>query len=369
MNEATPRGLMAVRYLRSLHLGHLANDSDLSAGNEARAIGAAYAAGQNWNRGEAIVQALKSGVGASTDTDLAMAPLSTDLAAVVRPLTILGKLQGIKRVPFNSRLIGLSAATTAHWIGDGVAKPVSRVTFGSPEDLKRKMVAALLVTTSEFLRDGAPTAERALVADLAAAVAAAMDAALVDASNNGSDQMPASITSTGASSASTGTSLAQIDADLSGLVDDLVEAGENLAFAQWVLHPRSATFLARLRGPGGAAAFPNLGVKGGEIFGLPAIVSAGVPVTDDTASTTQISLISGDGILLADDDQADLRFARHASIEMDDSPTGDTATPTGASANVVSMFSTDSVGIQIVRSINWLPRRATVAATLTSVAY
>lgn len=363
IEQSNPRaGLMVARYLRSLQVAHKAD-----AGREAAA---AFASSQNWERAGTIVAALqKSGVGASTDADLALAPLSTDLAEVVRPLTILGRLQGVKRVPFYSRLIGMSAGTSAHWIGRGVAAPLSRATFSAPETLDRRKVAALLVTTDEFLRDGAPAAERALVADLAGAVAAALDEAFIAVGNTGDDQVPASITSAGASTPSTGSSLAQVDTDLSGLVDDLLDAGENLATATWILHPRSATFLARLRGTGGALAFPNLNVRGGEIFGLPAIVSAGVPVTADTAATTQISLISGDGVLLCDEDEAELSFARHASIEMDDTPTGNTSTPVAASAHQVSMFQTDSVGVQIVRSINWLPRRATVSSTLTSVSY
>src|SRR5690606_10658001 len=134
----------------------------------------------------------------------------------VRPLTIIGRLQGVKRVPFYSRLIGMSAGTSAYWIGHGVAAPLSRVTFSAPEALSRKKVGALLVTTNEFLRDGAPMAERALVADLARAVAQAVDAAFIDVSGTGSDQVPASITSSGASTVSTGSTLAQVDADLSG---------------------------------------------------------------------------------------------------------------------------------------------------------
>lgn len=363
IEHSNPRaGLMVARYLRALQTAHKADGG--------REAAAAFASSQNWERAGAIVGALqKAGVANSTDADLALAPLSTDLAEVVRPLTILGRLQGVKRVPFYSRLIGMSAGTVAHWIGRGVAAPLSRAQFSAPELLDRRKVAALLVTTDEFLRDGAPAAERALVADLAAAVAAAIDAAFVAVGNTGDDQTPASITSAGASTPSTGASLAQVDADLSGLVDDLLDAGENLAFAHWILHPRTATFLARLRGTGGALAFPNLNVRGGEIFGLPAIVSAGVPVTADTAATTQISLVSGDGVLLCDQDEAELTFARHASLEMDDSPTGDTATPAGATATRVSMFQSDSCAIQVVRSINWLPRRATVAATLTSVSY
>lgn len=368
--DSHPRGLLAARYLRALHMGHCATETDLNGSSEARAVGAAYAASQGWTRGGAIVAALKAGVGSTTDDDLrARHPIGVDLAELVRPLTIVGRLRGMKRVPFHSRLIGMTAGAAAHWIAPGVAVPVSGATFAAPVVLTRTKVAALIVTTDEFLRDSSPIAERAFVADLAGAVAQAIDAAFIDVANTGAGEIPASITSGGESVASTGTMLASIDTDLGGLVDDLLDAGSNLSNAAWVMNPRTAAFLARLRGPGGGFVYPGISVRGGELLGLPVVVSAGVPVSADTSATTQISLIDADGVLLADDDDAELSFARDASIEMDSAPTGNSITPTAASKHIVNTFQTNSVGVLAVRSMNWLPRRTTVSSTLTSVPY
>ena len=292
----------------------------------------------------------------------------TDLAGLVRPQTIIGRLAGAKRLPFLSRTIGLSAGTTAYWRQAGVAVPVSGATFAAPTLLDRKAVHAMLVTTDEFLRESSPIAERALVADLVRAIAVAIDAALLDPSNSGDDSTPAAITTTG-SVASTGSTLAQIDADLRGAAEELASSGADMMSAVWAMHPRTATFLAALRGTGGAPAFPDLGVNGGTVFGLPVLVSAGVPMDADTAALTQISLISADALAIADEGETSLFMSRDATIEMADDPTGSGIAPAAATKQLVSMFQSNSVAIMASSYLNWAPRRSVVAATIHDVAY
>src|SRR5690606_19455123 len=141
-------------------------------------------------------------------------------------------------------------------------------------------------------------------------------------SNIGSESTPAAITAGGFTTASTGSTLAQIDNDLRGLIEELADAGADMMTAVWAMHPRTATLIAALRGTGGAPAFPDLGVNGGTVFGLPVLVSAGTPMDDSTGALTQISLISGDGVAIADEGETSLDMARHATIEMATDPTG-----------------------------------------------
>lgn len=352
------RGLPAARFLRALSYGEGRRDA-----------AAAYAAGQNWRNSDAIISALKAGTPATGDGDLRKNPAMVDLAGLVRPQTIIGRLAGAKRLPFLSRTIGLSAGTTAYWRQAGVAVPVSGATFAAPTLLDRKAVHAMLVTTDEFLRESSPVAERALVADLVRAIAVAIDAALLDPTNSGDDSTPAAITSGGYSVASTGSTLAQIDADLRGSAEELASSGADMMSAVWAMHPRTATFLAALRGTGGAPAFPDLGVNGGTVFGLPVLVSAGVPMDADTAALTQISLISADALAIADEGETSLFMSRDATIEMADDPTGSGIAPAAATKQLVSMFQSNSVAIMASSYLNWAPRRSVVAATIHDVAY
>lgn len=351
------QALGAVRYLRSLVISR--ENPDAAAG---------WIAGQNWRGTDDLLELVRrSGVSAADDADLrGRNPILTDLASQVRAASVFGRLPGVVKLPWMSATIALGGAVRAHWVRQGVAVPASPVTLGEPGLLDEHLVGALLVARDQFLRQAGPMAERALAEELVAATAEAYDRALLDVANTGGGDAPASITSSGFTTSSTGSTLANIDTDLGGLVEEL--AGEDLVNARWVLHPRSAAYLARLRGTGGAPAFPGLGVNGGSIMGIPAITSKGVPMDEDTAALTQISLVVGSGIAMAGG-EVELRASKQAAIEMDTQPTGDALPPTAQSTHMVSMFQSNCTALMTLGHINWKPRRTTVAATLTDVSY
>ena len=132
---------------------------------------------------------------------------------------------------------------------------------------------------------------------------------------------------------STGSALANIDVDLGAALNALDAAGSNLAMAVWVMRARSAIHLARVRGTGGAPAFPFINARGGSLLGLPVVVSNSLPLNPPTGDATSIALIDPAGIALADDGEAELGVAMEASIQMVDDPV------TGA-AQKVSCWST-----------------------------
>ncbi len=76
-------------------------------------------------------------------------------------------------------------------------------------------------------------------------------------------------------------------------------------------------------------------------------------------------------------DAADLVFCdRGASvalsgetvIEMSDAPTGNSVTPTAASATLVALFDCDAVAIKCTRRVNWQLRRGLVSV-ISGVGY
>ena len=358
---------MQIDTSRALAVAHFLRALSVAEGNKAAAL--AFLEGQNLpeRTKAAAVSQLKAATGGINGSG-AVGAAALDLAALVWPMTVIGQLRGVRRASFNARLLGMTAATSAAWVAPGGSIPLSGVSFNAPEDLSRKMVGALAVTTNETLRDADPELQRTLVADLAGAIVKAMDAAFLDPANTGSASTSAAITTTGVTTSSlTGIDADAISTDLGELVETL--AGEDLQTASWVLHPRTAAYLARLRGTGGALAFPGIGVNGGQLLGLPVVVSAGVPLSDDTAAETQVSLIVGSGVLLADSGETEITLSTAATLEMDSAPQGDSTNPTASSAYRVGLFQVDAAAIKAVRYANWLPRRATVAATLTGVPY
>lgn len=357
-DPAAIKGLVAARFLRSLVV---ARGDPIDA--------AAYAEGNaHWLQHSAIVNAVRAPVAAVDSMHAAslMAPIGSDFAEYVRPLSIIGRLTAARRVPFDTRLFGQTGGAVASFVGATAPKPVTSMTFAAGEaTLERRKVAALSVVTEELARSNNILAERTLLNDLARATAEALDRAFIDPSNVGStgdSPTPASITSSATVVESTGKTLAQIDADLAVMVQTLLTAGSNLTSAVWVVHPRTAVYLSMLRGTGGALAFPSITAAGGTLVGLPAIVSGNTPMSDDSDQTTSITLLDSDGLLLADDGAAELGVTTQASIEMSD-------TPTEGEVQQVSLWQMGLACLRAERWVNWLPRREGVAVTLAEVEY
>jgi hypothetical protein len=348
------KGLAAIRFVRALAIAD---------GDPVTAL--AFAERQNWSDRHRIVTALKATVDA-VDTDAAaalIAPVGVDFAEFLRPLTVVGRLQGMRRAPFETRLVGMTAGAVAHWVGEVAPKPATFAALAEQETrLNSRKVVAFYLATVELMRASAPVGERLLLAEWGRAAAQAVDIAFLDPANSGDDTMPPAVTHGAATHASTGSTLAQIDADLALLVGSLNDAGSSLEYATWIMHPRTALYLARLRGTGGALAHPGMTARGGELLGLPVLTSANVQIASTTGSPTTISLIDGDGILLADDGEATLSVARHASVQADDDPQA------GAQA-MISLWQQNMIGLRAERFINWRARRDAIASVLTGVAF
>lgn len=324
-----------------------------------------YAQAQNWLDAPAVVTSLKAAVTATTTSDQAQgSPAAFDFAEYIRPQTILGKLAGLRRVPSRTRLIAAVAGSTAYWSGEAQPRPISRVTFEG-ETLEPLAVVALLVCTMELLRASSPSAESTLTRDLAAAAVAAMDLAFIDPSNAGSAGVkPASITNGVTPLTSTGSSLAQIDSDLDRMISALSTAGSDLELAAWVMRPRTALYLARLRGTGGALAHPGMTAKGGVLLGLPVVTSAHVPVEVGSPGDgdTSITLLDPSQILVADDDEGSVQMSDKGAVQME-------SEPGGGAQSLVSLWQSDSAALKAVRYANWKRCRDGMAQVLTVVQY
>jgi hypothetical protein len=178
--------------------------------------------------------------------------------------------------------------------------------------------------------------------------------------------MPMSVTYAASSRASTGSSLAQIDADLLALVQSASNAGANLSMCSWVMSEGSAAYLASLRGTGGAPAFPDVRIHSdGELYGIHQIASQSI-VSAASPTNQIIALIDASQVWVADGG-AEISSSSIASLEMVDSPTGSAASGTGA--QLTSLFQTESVAIKSVLHTNWKRVSANSVQVLTGVSY
>ncbi|WP_244564478.1 phage major capsid protein [Rhizobium sullae] len=271
------------------------------------AIGAGQLAGGSW--------------GNELAGDLATA--TAEFFQLVAERSIIGRMAGLRRMPLLTKAISVIGGSTAHWVGQGKAKPITAMVFGDTFLPSRKVIA-LTVITRDLLESADPAAEGVLKTDLLRAVVDALDSAFVNPANAGiADVMPASITNGLTPSA-----------DLEALVSDF--AGD-LSAAVFVMNPATAVSLS-------SADRPNIGARGGELFGVPVVTSRNVAEGD-------ITLADPTGIALGEGTAA-VRITTEATIEMKDSaPTQDATTGTGTV--LVNLWQANAAGIVAERAVNW----------------
>ena len=352
----TSKGLLAAQFLRSLHAGN--RDVMAAIGHAEAQIGSQHRS--------MIVEALKSTIGGITagDAPALTYPIGLDFTGFLSPQTAIGRL-ALRPVPANCRVLSGDAAATAWWSGSGQAVPLSAGSLDAIT-VRPYPISTVVVMTKETLEFSGPIGNTMVRDALAAPMAAAQDQAFLDPASAGTPELtPTAVTYGAPSRASTGQSVSAIDADLQAVEGLFFAAGGNLARAVYVLAPRSAIFLAGLRTSGGALAFPNLGINGGFIHGLPAIVATGMPVTGSPGETA-IALLDPSRISIADDGRTDFEIGMSTSLQMLDNPTNNS--DTGTATTMVSMFQTGSLAVKITRWCNWSAASGS-AAVLTGVLY
>jgi HK97 family phage major capsid protein len=172
--------------------------------------------------------------------------------------------------------------------------------------------------------------------DLARAVAEAENFGFIAPSESGSvlDSAP--------SFASSGSAISNVDTDLQHLVS--LVPGADRPGAAFVMNKTAATYLATLRGSGGAAAYPDLGPGGGTLLKLPVLVSKACEI-DGSPAEGFIGLLNPSEIVWADEGKAILTTSVHTSLKMDDDPDNGGA--------LVGLFATEATAIKGVRESAW----------------
>lgn len=290
-----------------------------------------------------------------------------DFVEWLRPQTILGKfgqggIPSLRKVPFRVPLIGQTAGGSGYWVGEGKGKPLTSFDF-SRTTLNPLKVANIAVATMEVLRDSSPSAETILRDSLGAALRERLDIDFIDINKAASAGVsPASITNGVSPIHSTGNDADAVRADIKALMATFIAANNAPTSGVWIMPATVALSLSLMQNALGQAEFPGITMNGGTLFGLPVIVSEYVATVSAGA---YVILVNASDVYEADDGEVNVDMSTEASLEMSDSPTQSSITPTAAS--MVSMFQTNSVAFRAERTINWAKRRAGAVAVLDHV--
>ncbi|MDG9890569.1 phage major capsid protein [Pseudomonas juntendi] len=321
-----------------------------------------------------VVTVLKAAVVAGTTTDPAWAgplveyqTMASEFIELLRPQTIIGKIQGLRRVPFNIKMPGQTSGSSVGWVGEGKPKPVSALAFDTTT-LRFTKAAGIVVLTDELVRFSNPSAEALVQTDLTASMAQFLDVAFVDPAVAAvADVSPASVTNGVTPIVASGTTADALKADVKRLFATFLAANMTPAGAVWIMTPTMALTISMMTNALGQPEFPDIDMNGGVFMGLPVIVSESVPANPGsgdplTGAGQRLILAKASEILLADDGGVTIDVSREASLQMD-------SAPTAGATELVSLWQNNMVALRAERFINWKRRRLQAVGYIDSANY
>jgi HK97 family phage major capsid protein/HK97 family phage prohead protease len=290
-----------------------------------------------------------------------------DFIEYLRPQTILGKfgqngIPDLTRVPFYAALIGQTSGGHGYWVGEGKAKPLTSFDF-SRKSLTPLKVANIAVLSDEIIRSSNPAVEPLIRDALVAALRERLDIDFVDPAKVAVPNIsPASITNGVPPIASVGGDAESVRADIKAAITAYTANNNTASGGVWIMPTNLAMSLGMMVNLLGQPEFPGISRTGGNLSGFGIIPSDYVPA--DT-----VVLANAPEIYLGDEGGFAVDMSREASLEMSDAPTSSSSPVTAATAPMVSLWQTNSVGLRAERTINWMKRRPEAVVVLDGVTW
>ena len=318
---------------------------------------ATYAARWNDSTPE-VALVLKAAVAAGTATDSTWAsplvqPITGGFLELLRAATIVDRIPGLQKAPFNAKIAQQTSASTVGWVGEGKSKPVSSLGFGTVT-LAVTKVAGIVVITEELAKLSTPSAEEKVRNDMIAVIARFVDSSFINPALSAvAGVSPASITFGAPTAAATTNPLA----DMMGLITHFSSNNIPVDGLTFIMSPANLLAMSFKTYSDGTPQFPGIGINGGSWKGMTFIGS-------NTAGTNVIAL-QPNYILLADEGGVSVDVSREASLQMDSAPVD----PPAATTIVESLWQTNRIGIRAERFINWTRVGVNTVKYLTAAAY
>jgi HK97 family phage major capsid protein/HK97 family phage prohead protease len=307
----------------------------------------------------------KTAVAAGTTTDSTWAgPLAVrqplnDFLELLRPRTLLGRISGLKQVPFNISIPTQTTGGTYGWVGQNKPKPVTKADYLTVT-LDFNKVAGIIVLSEELVMLSTPSAENLVREEMIAGMSAFLDQQFADPAVAVSAGVnPASITNGAATIASSGVTGAAAKTDLASRVAVFVAANFNLGESVWLMNEANAFGIGMSVNGLGQPLFPGFnGTGGGKLMGVDTVISNNVGA--------RVILMHSPSVLYADEGGVRIDASREASVQMDTAPT-DTV---DATTVYLSLWQRNLIGLKAERVITWkLARAAAVTYVTTASPY
>jgi HK97 family phage major capsid protein/HK97 family phage prohead protease len=284
----------------------------------------------------------------------------------LRPQTVIGRIEGFRRVPFKIKVPRQTAGAVVNWVGEAKPKPLSSLALDSIT-LDFFKIAGIIPLSEELVRFSSPSAEALVRADLAAAISQFMDSEFLDpAKAEVAGVSPASITNGVAAIPASGTNYAAFVTDVKTLFNTYLAGNVPISGGAWIMKQGRALSLSLMQNPLGASQFPGLGLGGGTLLGFPVITSEAVPSTGGSPGGGDLIIfLIPQEVMLADEGGVTIDLSREASLQMDTAPDN----PATATTVMISLWQHNLVGIKAERFINWKKRRASAVQYISGAKY
>lgn len=277
----------------------------------------------------------------------------TEFVELLMPATIIGRVQGFRRVPFNIPIITQTGGSTFEWVEETEQKPVGQLAF-SRDTLGHSKCAGIIVMSDELVRLSRPNSEQLARNDMIEQCAAFLDRQFIQVGIAPGTTSPGSITYNVTSPAASGSDLASLKADLMAAFSVFTDASIPLSGLVVAMTSTTALGISLLtdelgQSPAGFAVTP----QGGTLLGYQVIVS-------DSVDAGTVVIFKPSEIFLADDGQVRLDASNQATLDMTGGSPG---------APVFNLWQRNCVGLRAERWIHWKKRRADVVAVIDTASY
>lgn len=304
-----------------------------------------------------VLQYIKAVEGTSTGTSpgwgaelVYQQNLASEFVELLRAATVLGRISGLRNVPFNVRIPVQEGGSTVNWVGESAVKPVSQLEFGTVT-LGYDKIAGIVVLTEELVRLSSPSAEEVVRRDLIEQIARFIDEQLLLTTVTAGANNPASLTNGISSPAASGTDAASLMSDFNTALATFDNADMGTDTVVIIMTPALARGISTLLTALGGLQFPTMTPTGGTLMGYPVLVSSSCP-------SGSVIFIKANEILLADDGRVTLDASNQATLDM-----------AGGSAPDFSLWQKNCIGIRAERWITWKKRRSDAVAMIDTASY
>jgi HK97 family phage major capsid protein len=320
-----------------------------------------------------IEMAVRAAINPGTTTDTTWAAplvvyqnLQGEMIELLFAASIIGRVNGLRRVPFKIKLPRQTGGATVNWVGETKVKPVSQLAFDSIT-MDHHKIAGIVPLSEELWRLSNPSAE-ALVRDaLINEITEKMDRDFVDPTKaEESGVSPASITNGVSAVTATGTTAAALRADVKTLFSTMASNNLSTASGHWIMTQQQAIAISMMVTSLSQPEFPGITPTGGTFYGFPVVASENIPATGGSPTDGYPLIFAlANQILLADDGSVAIDVSREASLQMDSAPDS----PPTASTTLVSLWQHNLVAVKGERWITWKKARDTAVGYIQNAKY